>query len=136
MPYRFIDHTADVGVEATGATLEEAFAATVLGMFAVICDPDLVERREVKSVQAKADTPERLVFRLLDECIYLHSTETWLAGRVTVSLKDGQATATLEGEPIDPARHTELTEVKAPTKHQLEVDPDGDPVRIQVIFDL
>lgn len=134
MPYKFIDHTADVGIEATGDTLEEAFAATVLGMFAVICDPDTVERREIKAVRAEADTPERLIFRLLDECIYVHSTEGWLAGRATVSLDDGRATATLEGEPIDHDRHRDLTEVKAPTKHLLEVETD--PPRVQVIFDL
>lgn len=142
MPYTFLDHTADVGVEATGETLEAAVAAAVLGMFAVICDPDVVERREIKAVRAEGETPERLVFNLLDEAIFLHSTETWLAGRVTVKLEEGdeasgrpwQATATLEGEPIDHARHTELTEVKAPTKHLLEVG--SDPPRVQVIFDL
>lgn len=142
VPYTFLDHTADVGVEATGDTLEAAFAAGVLGMFAVICDPDVVERAEIKAVRAEGETPERLLFNLLDECIFLHSTENWLAGRVTVKLVEGdeeagrpwKATATLEGEPLDKARHTELTEVKAPTKHLLEVDRDRP--RVQIIFDL
>lgn len=157
MSYSFTDHTADVGVDATGDTLEEAVASAVLGMFAVICDPDVVERREVKAVRATGETVERLVFNLMDECIFLHSTEGWLAGRVLVKLErpdrgaeaeggeggegggDGEgdlwrATCQLEGEPIDPDRHTELTEVKAPTKHLLEVDED--PPRVHVIYDL
>lgn len=136
MPYKLTAHTADEGIEAWGEDVEEAFAATILGMFAVIGDPDKVERREIKAVVAEGETPERLIFNLLDECLYVHSVDNWLAGRVLVSLDDGSATAQMEGEPIDHDRHTDLTEVKAPTKHGLKVDVGEDETRVQVLFDL
>lgn len=138
MPYRFVEHTADEGIEATGATVEEAFASAVLGMFAIVCDPEAVQPAEKKAVTAEGDSLERLVFNLLDECLYLHSVENWLAAEVLVKISpdDGTATATLKGEPIDPERHTALTEVKAPTKHKLTVDVGDDEATVRVLFDL
>ena len=35
-PFEFIDHTADVGIKAWGATLTELFENSAKGMFSVI----------------------------------------------------------------------------------------------------
>ncbi len=63
------EHTADVAVEASGATLGAAFAAAGDGLAAAQCDdvPDGGERFEVA---VEAGSREALLFDYLDELIY------------------------------------------------------------------
>jgi len=69
MGYELCDHTADVAVEATGATLGEAFAATADGMAAAMTAawPDSGPRHEIA---VTADRRDALLFDYLDELIY------------------------------------------------------------------
>src|SRR3972149_294317 len=39
-PFEILEHTADVGIVAHGASLEEIFANAAAGMFALMADPD------------------------------------------------------------------------------------------------
>lgn len=70
MSFELRDHTADVGVAATGETLEDVFTALADGLAAASCEefPDGGDRFEVT---VSAESREALLFEFLDELIYL-----------------------------------------------------------------
>lgn len=141
--YRLIEHTADAGVEAEGATLEEAFAAAAEGMFAVIADCRAVRPARTWSVRATAPDLPLLLHAFLEEILFLHLTRRVLAARVEVRRlrppapgRPAAIWSRLAGEPVDPARHELRVEIKAVTLHGLAVEPAGAGWRARAIFDL
>lgn len=60
--YRYFDHEADIGIEAEGKTLEAAFEAAALAMFAIMAEPATVlPERRVQVAFAEADPEYALV---------------------------------------------------------------------------
>src|SRR5437899_11420278 len=78
------DVDADVGVRAWGPTRAEAFAQAALGVFALIVSPDEVDEREHREVRAQADSPETLLVNWINECLYVHAIELFLAHLLTL----------------------------------------------------
>lgn len=136
MGFRLVEHTADVGVEAWGDDLAEAFAEAARGMTSVMVDLDAVEERERRRVAVSADDREDLLVRWLNELVFLFDTERLVFRRFEVQrLTDGELVADAWGERLDPARHVPGTLVKAATFHGLSVDP-GPPAHARVILDV
>src|SRR2546422_10487509 len=65
-------------------TRAEAFAQAALGVFALIVSPDEVDEREHREVRAQADSPETLLVNWINECLYVHEIEGFVAHRITV----------------------------------------------------
>jgi protein archease len=60
--YQYFDHDADIGIEARGKTLEEAFENTALAMFAIMAHPaTVIPERRVEVVFSEPDTELALV---------------------------------------------------------------------------
>ncbi|TCS72988.1 SHS2 domain-containing protein [Sulfuritortus calidifontis] len=60
--YRYFDHEADIGIEARGKTVDEAFANAALGMFAIMAEPATVlPEQEVAVEFEEADLELALV---------------------------------------------------------------------------
>ena len=91
MRHALREHTADVGVEAWGASLGDAFAAAADGMAEAMCEavPDGGERFPVEVV---AEGPEAALFDYLDELIYQRDVRGVLPvdNRATVERSDGR----------------------------------------------
>jgi len=100
-------------VRARGATLREAFARTVLALFARAFDLDSIQEREVREVRAHGETAEALLANWIDECLYVHEVEGFAWRRIDFALFEAAARAGAEpmrlhaflhGEEIDPDR--------------------------------
>lgn len=134
--YRIIDHTADVGIEVEAGSLREAFEEAAMGMFSIMLDVDKVEPRETRRVEVRGESLEDLLVSFLEELLFLFDTEQFVPGRVRILELDPEnyrLVAELVGERADPGRHGIHLEVKAVTRHMLEVDPRG---RVRVLFDI
>lgn len=128
MPYRFLDDafTADVGFVASGATLDECFAAAAEATLRVMLDnPTSLQLREQRQISLEDDALDLLLLKFLEELVYLKDAEGLLLRPTQVQVAQrGQrwcVTAGLEGEGIDPARHALSADVKAVTLHRLSV---------------
>ena len=132
-----LDHTADVGVLATGRTLAEALAWLAKGMFSVIADMDTVESRASMEVSVVSGDRDSLAVDWLNELLFRFETEGFLPKdyAVTVDEAESSLVARCMGEPIDTERHGVGTAVKAATYHNLEVAHDGE-WRIRVFLDV
>lgn len=133
--FEFFEHTADVGIRAWGATLDEAFAEAARGLVANMLDLSSVTAAQTRVVSVEAESLERLLFQLLDELLFVTQTDLWIPVEVEVRLAGERAlTATLRGEPYDAARHGHIHEIKAITYHDLRVSRA--PAEVSVIVDI
>ncbi|MFP3872545.1 MAG: archease [Candidatus Natronoplasma sp.] len=132
-----IDHTADVGIQAIGQDLEEAFEETAEGMFSIITDLSKVEERERYDIEIEEDDLESLLVQFLSELIYLHEVHSVVFKRFEVKIEEAEEkkklTAKAVGEKIDFEKHDMDTAVKAVSYHELSIDPEGS---IKIIFDV
>ncbi len=128
---------ADVGIRGWGPTLETAFRQTGLGLFALMVEAESIVERESREVRAQGDTPETLLVNWLNDCLYLHDVEGFLAHRIDFAVfEERRLHSILWGEAVDPTRHPLGTVVKAATYHQLTIGRVNDGWEIRVILDI
>ena len=131
--FELLEHTADVGIRAHGATLEEAFEQATRGLAEVLGALEPEGRSggpgELVAVEVSAADPGGLLVDWLNEVLWLRETrDAWLAGvqvdRVGEGAAVGSVSFTSKGpaEEGDPA--PDGTFVKAVTYHRLRVEPD------------
>ena len=135
--FEILEHTADVGVRATGDTLAEALSWVAKGMFSVIADMDSVEPRKALEVSVPSTDADTLVVDWLNELLYRYEAEGFLLKEFDVTVDEGgkSLVGKCVGEAVDPERHVMLTAVKAATYHDLQVSHNAQ-WEIQVILDV
>jgi len=134
---RTFEHTADIGLEASGRTLGELFEALAEGLAELICPREHVVARLRRTVQASAEDIEDLTVDFLNEIVLLTQADRFAIAWVEVRKLDaGSVLAEVAGEPFDPERHAIATEVKAVTYHQLQVAQRRDEWTARVILDI
>jgi len=136
-PYRILDHTADVGLEAEGATLAEAFANAATGMYSIMVHLDRVSERVQRPVEVETEDVEGLLTAWLLELLFITEVEGLVFRRFDVlEASPTRLVAVAHGEPLDPERHPKGAVVKAVTRHGLEVGPIEGGYRARVILDI
>ncbi|HEU4798307.1 MAG TPA: archease [bacterium] len=136
LPFEVIEHTADVGIIARGATLPEVFANAAAGMMSFIIQPALVRPRETRRAVVEAEDRDALLVAWLNELLVLLNGDGFIPRKFRiVELSDTRLEADVLGEPVDPQRHKFRLDVKAATYHQLEISRN-DGWHAKVIFDV
>lgn len=137
MPYRFLEHTADAGLAATGQSQADLFASTGEGLAALLCEPDGIREQATIELEASAPDVESLMVAWLSEINYRFEVDRFAFRSFEVEeVSDTHIKGTGHGERIDPSRHRIGEQVKAITYHQLEVKRDGDRWSARVIVDI
>ena len=133
--FELIEHTADMGLQAFGKDLPEAFENAAYGMFSIIAELDNVKEVESRRIEIKEDDAESLLFEWLNSLLYYFDVETLIFKRFEMlEFGEGNLKADCYGERYDKKRHRLKTGVKSATYHMLEVDRVKN--RVQVIFDV
>jgi SHS2 domain-containing protein len=133
--FELLEHTADVGVRARGATLEEAFEQATLGLAEV-----LGARRpgagEAVAVEVAAGDTGGLLVDWLNEVLWLHETRghACIAAVRVERVGDGRASGSVTLSSTDPP--ADGTFVKAVTYHRLRVDRDAGGWLAEVYLDV
>ncbi len=137
--FEIIEHTADVGIKAFGKNVEEAFENAALGMFSIITDPEKVEEIGEYRIVNKALDLEELLVEFLSELLFIQQVKDVLFSKFEVKIEQQndsyQLTAKAFGEIYDDTKHEYVTEIKAVTRHILEVK-NSDPYHVKVLFDI
>jgi SHS2 domain-containing protein len=121
-PFRVLEHTADIGFEAFGATRKEVFANAA---------------RALMHLMAEASDMPNLLVNWLSEILYLFDAEGWLFRDFEVEeLTDHSLGAMALGEKFDRTRHQAKLLVKAITYHQLDLRETAQGWRAQVYVDI
>lgn len=139
MPPRFeiLEHPADVGFRAYGATLEELFANAALALISIAAEIDMIEERERRTIEATAEDTESLLYAWLAEIVAVADADRLVLGRVEVtSLGEGRVTGAVYGEHYDHSRHRAGTAIKAVTYHKFFVKQSATGWVAEVFLDV
>lgn len=133
--YRYFDHEADIGIEAEGKTLEEAFVNAALATFAIMAEPATV-------------LPERRVEIEFTEADEEYALVTWLNQLLAQARLNGLVFCAYElkregdrwrggawGMPWQPGAERG-TEVKGATLTQLRVERTPRGWRVRCVVDV
>jgi SHS2 domain-containing protein len=132
-----LDHPADLGIEARGRTLAEAFEQAAIALMSIILDLTTVEPKELRRVQLKATDQEQLLVRWLEELLYLYDGENFVGSKFVIEeLGPNDLNASVRGEPFSEAKHLTRLDVKAITYHQLLVQQNQEGARVRVFLDI
>jgi SHS2 domain-containing protein len=138
--YEFFDHTGDIGVRVSGATVEELFADAATALTATLVDLATVQCRAREWVGLEAPSLELLLVDWLNDLVFRFDVDEWLVARATprISDQDGgwKLEAAIEGESVDPARHHVRLLIKGVTYHQLAITQTSNGFETTVIFDI
>jgi len=135
--WRFLDHTADLGIEVDGSPLEELFTRAGETVFELMVELSTVEKTISRDLVIEGSDLPDLWINFLREVLYLWGGESLLMKKVHVTnLTETSLEATLDGEPYDSRRHDLNMEIKAVTYHQAEVVRTPEGWKGKVIFDV
>ncbi|WP_435019489.1 archease [Tundrisphaera sp. TA3] len=133
------DHTADVGLRIRAEDRDDLFRTAAEGVFDyIVANREAVRPEVAEAIELAAEDVGELLAVWLNELIFRSETRHRLYGRFDVRVAaDGLSLAArIEGEPLDRDRHILDHEVKAVTRHGLELRRDGDGWLAEIILDI
>ena len=68
--FNYFETTADLGVEAKGKSLEEAFKEGAKGLYNIMVDIDKVDKKEKLEFEISAEDLEELLYNFLNELLF------------------------------------------------------------------
>ncbi len=141
MPFREVDHTADLAFEIEGRTLEELFVDAARALVGVLVRrPETIQFRKRRVLHCREATLEDALHCMLSEIIFQLDAhgEIYVPEALSVSVReDGvYVRGELVGEAFDPERHGMNHHVKSVTYHELSVRETAGGYRAFVILDV
>lgn len=135
--FRILDHPADLGIEAFGRTIEEAFEQAAAALISIILEPSSIQHQESKTIEITAEDREQLLVKWLTEVLYLYDGEGFVGKDFKISeLRPTYLKATIYGGKFDPKRYITKLDVKAVTYHQLNVIESEQGGSVRVFLDI
>ena len=136
-----IEHTADIGILASGDSLPELMANLAFGMLHIITE-DMDARTTIKrTIRVESPSLHDIIVGWLSEINYLLGVNHFLVTGIEILSIDQTfgnfiITADLFGINSEPLESTFKTEIKAVTYHKLVCEKRDDEYVGQVIFDI
>jgi SHS2 domain-containing protein len=135
--FEILEHTADLGFRATGATLAELFENAAEALVAIALNPENVEARETIALEAKGESREALLVNWLSDVLYwIDGEHRAMRGFKVRELTEGRVAGEAQGERRDSARHEPRLVVKGITYHQLKIEPGEQGWQCEVYLDI
>ena len=138
--HRFLDHTADIKIEAWGDTLEEAFEAAGTAFYDVMLDVNKVEKRIEKEIKVSGFDIMSLLFNWIDKLILIFELDNLVFRDFKVDIEIDGEDYRLEalgfGEEYDREKHGYKVHVKAMTYHEMEVVEEENRVVVRYVVDI
>ena len=140
MPYRFLEHTADVGVEIEAGSYPELLSEALLALTDCLTAVEGIDVELERRVDLTAPRREDLVVDWLNELVYLCEAESMLFRQSELEVRETEGgirlSGVLRGERYHPDRHQIKTLIKAVTYHQLSVSSSTKGWTARLIFDI
>jgi len=139
--FRFLNHTADVYIEAYGKDLKEAFENAALGMFEVIVNTGNVTASEELDISVEGSDLQSLLYNWLEELLYLFDAKGLVFSefkvlRITIGEAVYRLEAKVRGEKFNPEKHEGRTAIKAVTYSLMEVQVKPEGVTLRFVLDI
>ncbi|MCX7994218.1 MAG: archease [candidate division WOR-3 bacterium] len=136
MPYKYLNHTADLGIEVEEETIEELFISTARAIFDTQIEGEILKSKEL-SFEIAGESLEELLIEWCRELIYNFSVKGFIPVDYKIDISPGfKLNAWLVGDNFDQKRHKIKLEVKNATYHNLSVKKINGFYRARIIFDV
>ncbi len=120
MKYKFIDHTADIAFEVYGKDLAELLENASYAFYEAFVYTEKVQKEYEKELEIDAEEPDYLLYKWLNELLYLFDTEFFAAKEVKIKVENNKAIGKLIGGKFDSSMVK--VEPKAITMHKFKVE--------------
>jgi SHS2 domain-containing protein len=134
--YRVVEHTADVGIYASGTSLADLFTQATLGMLEITGTWRPGPSSEHIALEVSSHDLGGLLVDWLSEVLYVQDARDVVITEVEVDEIEGPAATGRVGISSHGEDDIEGTPVKAITYHQLEVEQTEDGWMGHVFFDI
>jgi SHS2 domain-containing protein len=137
--YRYLEHTADIGVQVEAESLRQAFSEAGIALFGIMTDTAPFKPVEKVSVSARGDDMQSLLYSYLEELIFIFDTHGLVIVRIDVQeITADPFTIVAEGwgERFDPEKHESRAGVKAITYHRMAVETEGGKNLLRYFVDI
>lgn len=135
--FTIFETTADVGVEAKGSDLSQVFEMAGLGLSHLTVGLETFPESKTIRLRLVSEDLESLLVNWLNELIYIRDTIGFVGKRFSVKIpKEGELQAEICGGELDPKTQEMKLEVKAATRHRLEIGGSEDAYTARIIFDI
>ncbi len=137
LPYKIIDHTADLGIIVKGVDEKDVFIRAAYAMTDLMVEGDISKKTVIKDVSLQGEDFPDLMVRWLGEILYLFDGEKLLVNSIEIkSISPTKLRSTLTLTSFDPEHLQVKREIKAVTYHQISVDKVNDGWQARIIFDI
>ena len=137
LPYKIIDHTADLGIIVKGVDEKNVFIHAAQVMTDLMVEGDISKKTVMKDVSLQGEDFPDLMVRWLGEILYLFAGEKLIVNSIEIkSISPIQLKSTLTLSSFEPEHHQVKREIKAVTYHQISVDQVNDGWQARIIFDI
>ena len=141
MPYKYLEHQADMGVKAWGESYEEAFQEAGKAMFSLMFDLDKVKASDRIKIEVDAPGQPELLVEWLNELLAQKDINNLVLAdfqvEKIVSVDDHcHLVGWARGEKFDESKHKVKTEVKAATYSGLKCGGEDGEIYCQCILDV
>ncbi len=135
MAFHFLDHTADIRVACTGATLEELFESAAHALYSVALRGAQARMETEHTITAEADDLDDALIRWLQELLFLMEVKYFVGTFFTFERLDEQGIRVVVtgGTCLPDERETEI---KAATYHGAGIIREPGGYRVELIFDV
>lgn len=131
----FLEHTADIKFQAFGKNIEEVFENSALALKESIYENIKVKKKIKKKIIVNAKDNEGLLYRFLEEFLYLLDAEDFLFSNVAkIKIKNNKLTAKISGDKASNYKFT--NNVKAITYNEMFVKEQDGKWIAQVVIDV
>lgn len=135
--FDFFEHTADLGIEVQGASLEALFEEAANALLGTILQhPEKVKPTITKSFEIHETNTELLLRDFLNQLLILFETQRLVFSAIKITLKENALLALAFGEEFEAQRHGRNHEVKAITYHGLSITATGNGFKARFIVDI
>lgn len=141
MSYRYLDHGADIGLEAKSESLKGLFGETGKALFSLMVDIEGIQPEESLELELSESNLEDLIYEWISELLSLSNLKGQVYGEfsklnISESNSGYSLEATARGENIDPGKHELGAEVKAVTYQGLEINEIENGWRCRFVVDV
>jgi SHS2 domain-containing protein len=139
--FKFLEHTADVYVEAWGSTIGKSFEDAALALFEVMIDTSAVKPTKRETIVVEARDKDELLYKWLERLIQKFEIDNNVYSRFQVEIVEIQRSvlylkAIIFGEAYDSERHPSRVGVKAITYHRMQVSEKEGKTTLKFILDI
>ncbi|MEO0123336.1 MAG: archease [candidate division WOR-3 bacterium] len=136
MPYKYLNHTADLGVEIKAKSMEELFINAAQAIFETQIKGRILKKENLE-FKIKSISFEELLIEWCRELLYNFSVKGFIPAEYAIEINQNyELNAQLKGDIFDKNRHQIKLEIKNATYHSLNIQKINDHYQARIIFDV